>query len=91
MRRTNVTGSRKFRRLILEESYDEAVDVARQQVNGGANILDVCMDDGMLDGEAAMQTLLESHRFGAGHRPHTGHDRQLTLLDHRDRTQVPAG
>ena len=48
--RTNVTGSRKFRRLILEEKFEEAVEVARSQVRGGANILDVCMDDGMLDG-----------------------------------------
>ncbi len=56
--RTNVTGSRKFRRLIMEDNYDQAVSVARQQVEGGANIIDVCMDDGMLDAEEAMTRLL---------------------------------
>src|SRR5262245_9485487 len=53
--RTNVTGSAVFRRLIKDDKYDEAVAVARQQVEGGANILDVCMDEGMLDGVAAMK------------------------------------
>ena len=53
--RTNVTGSAVFRRLIKEDKYDEAVAVARQQVEGGANIIDVCMDEGMLDGVAAMR------------------------------------
>ncbi|MBA3462509.1 MAG: methionine synthase [Deltaproteobacteria bacterium] len=53
--RTNVTGSAAFRRLIKDDKYDEAVAVARQQVEGGANILDVCMDEGMLDGVAAMR------------------------------------
>jgi 5-methyltetrahydrofolate--homocysteine methyltransferase len=57
--RTNVTGSKKFRRLILEDRFDEALEVARDQVQGGANILDVCLDDGMLDGEAAMARLLD--------------------------------
>ncbi|HVK87437.1 MAG TPA: methionine synthase, partial [Kofleriaceae bacterium] len=56
--RTNVTGSAAFRRLIKEDKYDEAVAVARQQVEGGANILDVCMDEGMLDGIAAMRRFL---------------------------------
>jgi 5-methyltetrahydrofolate--homocysteine methyltransferase len=56
--RTNVTGSAAFRRLIKEDKYDEAVTVARQQVDGGANILDVCMDEGMLDGIAAMRRFL---------------------------------
>ena len=46
--RTNVTGSRKFLRLIKEERFDEALDVARDQVEGGAQILDVNMDEGML-------------------------------------------
>lgn len=52
--RTNVTGSRKFARLIKEEKYDEALSVARDQVEGGAQILDVNMDEGMLDGKEAM-------------------------------------
>ena len=56
--RTNVTGSAAFRRLIKDDKFDEAVTVARQQVDGGANILDVCMDEGMLDGVAAMRRFL---------------------------------
>jgi 5-methyltetrahydrofolate--homocysteine methyltransferase len=56
--RTNVTGSKKFRRLILDNDFDQALEVARDQVQGGANILDVCMDDGMLDGEASMRRFL---------------------------------
>jgi 5-methyltetrahydrofolate--homocysteine methyltransferase len=56
--RTNVTGSAAFRRLIKDDRYDEAVTVARQQVEGGANILDVCMDEGMLDGPTAMRRFL---------------------------------
>ena len=56
--RTNVTGSAAFRRLIKDDKYDEAVAVARDQVAGGANILDVCMDEGMLDGVAAMKRFL---------------------------------
>lgn len=56
--RTNVTGSRKFLRLIKEEKYTEAIEVARHQVEGGAQILDVNMDEGMLDGKQAMITFL---------------------------------
>jgi len=56
--RTNVTGSKRFARLILEEKYDEALDVALDQVRGGAQILDVNMDEGMLDGKAAMVKFL---------------------------------
>ena len=56
--RTNVTGSRKFLRLIKEENYTEALDVARDQVEGGAQIIDVNMDEGMLDGKQAMVTFL---------------------------------
>ncbi|WP_452223317.1 methionine synthase [Lacinutrix chionoecetis] len=56
--RTNVTGSRKFLRLIKEEKYNEALEVARDQVDGGAQILDVNMDEGMLDGVYAMTTFL---------------------------------
>ena len=52
--RTNVTGSRKFARLIREERYEEALGVARQQVEEGAQILDVNMDEGLLDSKAAM-------------------------------------
>ncbi len=56
--RTNVTGSLKFARLIREEAYEEAVDVARQQVQGGASVIDVNMDADLLDGEAAMTRFL---------------------------------
>ena len=56
--RTNVTGSRKFLRLIKEEKYDEALDIARNQVEGGAQVIDVNMDEGMLDGEVAMVRFL---------------------------------
>lgn len=56
--RTNVTGSRRFARLIKEEKYDEALEIARDQVEGGAQILDVNMDEGMLDGKAAMVKFL---------------------------------
>ena len=52
--RTNVTGSRKFLKLIKENKYDEAVEIARDQVEGGAQILDVNMDEGMIDGKEAM-------------------------------------
>jgi len=50
--RTNVAGSPKFARLIKEGKYEEAVSVARQQVENGANIIDVCMDEAMIDGVA---------------------------------------
>ena len=56
--RTNVTGSRKFLRLIKDEKYEEALTVARDQVEGGAQILDINMDEGMLDGVYAMTTFL---------------------------------
>ncbi|MBP2846605.1 methionine synthase [Dickeya oryzae] len=56
--RTNVTGSAKFKRLIKEEKYSEALDVARQQVESGAQIIDINMDEGMLNAEAAMVRFL---------------------------------
>lgn len=56
--RTNVTGSRRFARLIKSEDYDEALSVARQQVEGGANVIDVNLDEGMIDGVAAMRRFL---------------------------------
>ena len=56
--RTNVTGSRKFARLIKENNYEEAISVALQQVEGGAQILDVNMDEGMIDSEEAMTKFL---------------------------------
>ncbi len=56
--RTNVSGSRRFARLVREGEYDQAVAVARQQVDGGANIIDVNMDEALLDGPLAMTTFL---------------------------------
>ncbi|HCV49586.1 MAG TPA: methionine synthase, partial [Rhodobiaceae bacterium] len=56
--RTNVTGSAKFRKLITDGDYEAALDVARQQVENGAQIIDVNMDEGMLDSEAAMTKFL---------------------------------
>lgn len=56
--RTNVTGSRKFAKLIIDGKYDEALEVARQQVENGAQVIDINMDEGMLDSEAAMVKFL---------------------------------
>jgi 5-methyltetrahydrofolate--homocysteine methyltransferase len=56
--RTNITGSKKFERLILAGDYDAALSVARQQVEGGAQVLDINMDEGLLDSEKAMQKYL---------------------------------
>ena len=56
--RANVTGSRRFLNLIKNEKYDEALSVAREQVEGGAQILDICMDEGMIDGKKAMTVFL---------------------------------
>src|SRR5580693_8550979 len=57
--RTNVAGSPKFAKLIKESKYEEAVGVARQQVENGANVLDICMDEGMIDGATAMTRFLQ--------------------------------
>ena len=56
--RTNVAGSRKFLRLIKEENYSEALEVAREQVEGGAQVIDINMDDGLIDGKTAMVRFL---------------------------------
>jgi 5-methyltetrahydrofolate--homocysteine methyltransferase len=57
--RTNVAGSPKFAKLIKEGKYEEAVSVARQQVENGANVIDICMDEGMIDGVLAMSRFLQ--------------------------------
>ena len=56
--RTNVTGSARFRKLIADDDYEAALQVARQQVENGAQIIDVNMDEGLLDSEAAMKRFL---------------------------------
>ena len=65
--RTNITGSKKFAKLILNNQFDEAVDVARQQVENGAQIIDVNMDEGMLDGKAAMIQVFKPHCCRTGY------------------------
>lgn len=57
--RANITGSAKFKRLILDEQYEEALEICRSQVEGGAQIIDINMDEGMLDGKAAMVRFLK--------------------------------
>ncbi|MBB6142615.1 5-methyltetrahydrofolate--homocysteine methyltransferase [Silvibacterium bohemicum] len=57
--RTNVAGSPKFAKLVKEGKFEEAVSVARQQVENGANVIDICMDEGMIDGVAAMTRFLQ--------------------------------
>jgi 5-methyltetrahydrofolate--homocysteine methyltransferase len=57
--RTNVAGSPKFAKLVKAGNYEESVSVARQQVDNGANVIDVCMDDGLIDGVAAMTRFLQ--------------------------------
>src|SRR5204862_2729833 len=57
--RTNVAGSPKFAKLIKGGGYEDAVSIARQQIENGANVLDICMDEGMIDGVAAMTRFLQ--------------------------------
>src|SRR5215204_2301901 len=57
--RTNVTGSARFKKLILDGNYTAAIEVARQQVEAGAQIIDINMDEGLLDAEKAMETFLK--------------------------------
>ena len=78
--RTNITGSPKFARLIKAGDYEAALAIARQQVDGGANILDVNMDEGLLDGEKAMTRVPSPGRRRARHRPRADHDRQLEVV-----------
>lgn len=73
--RTNVAGSKKFLRLIKEEKFGEALDIARHQVEGGAQILDVNFDDGLIDGKASMIKFLNLIASRTGHRKNSSHDR----------------
>ena len=83
--RTNVAGSRKFARLIAEKKYDEALSVARHQIEGGASIIDINMDDAMLDSRQEMQTFC---RYIAGD-PAVG--RAVLMIDSSDWPTVLAG
>ena len=78
--RTNVTGSAKFAELIKNGDYDDGGRRSRvEQVRGGANILDVNMDEGMLDGEAGDDHVPQPPRHRAGDRARPDHDRQLEV------------
>ena len=89
--RTNVAGSPKFAKLIKEGKYEEAVSIARQQVENGANVIDICMDEGMIDGVAAMTRFLQL----LGSEPEVAkvpvHGGLLEVGGHRGRAEVPAG
>ena len=80
--RTNITGSKKFARLIRENKYEEALVVARQQVENGAQILDVNMDDALLDGEKAMTTFPEPDPERARYCEDSDHDRFFQIQYH---------
>ena len=89
--RTNVAGSPKFAKLIKEGKYEEAVSVARQQVENGANVIDICMDEGMIDGVAAMTRFLQLLGERARGRQGAVHGRLLEVGGHRGGPEVPAG
>src|SRR5690606_39324792 len=65
--RTNVAGSKKFLRLIKERNFEEALSIAREQVENGAQIIDVNMDDGLIDGKEAMVKFLNLVKIGRAH------------------------
>ncbi len=83
--RTNVTGSKAFARMILNGQYEEALAVARQQVENGAQVIDINMDEAMLDSKAAMVRFLQPHRLRARHRPRAHHGGQLQVGGDRSR------
>ena len=89
--RTNVTGSKAFARLVLAGDYAGALAVARQQVENGAQVIDVNMDEAMLDSEQAMTHLPQPGRRRAGHLARAGHDRQLQVERDRGGPEVRAG
>jgi 5-methyltetrahydrofolate--homocysteine methyltransferase len=80
--RTNVTGSAKFRKLITDGKYDEALEIAQNQVENGAQVIDINMDEGLLDGEGD-GAVPQPDRCGARHRPRSGHDRFVQVVGHR--------
>ena len=88
--RTNVTGSAAFKKLILNNEYDKAVEVARQQVENGAQVIDVNMDEAMLDGEAAMSEFLRLIASGTGHCARAGDGGLLQVVGDRGWLEMPA-
>ena len=89
--RTNVTGSAKFRKLITAGDYAAALDVARDQVANGAQIIDVNMDEGLIDSEEGDGGLPQPRRRRARYRPCSGHDRQLQVGGDRGRAEMRTG
>ena len=89
--RTNVTGSAKFRKLIEAGDYAAAVDIARQQVANGAQLIDINMDEGMLDSQAAMVRLLAADRRRAGRGARSGDARLVQMVGDRGGPQVRSG
>ena len=81
--RTNVAGSKKFLRLINEGNFDEALSIAREQVEGGAQILDVNMDDGLIDGREAMVNFLNLIAAEPDIATDSDHDRFFQVGNHR--------
>ena len=77
--RCNVAGSRKFLRLINEKKYDEALSIARQQVEDGALVIDVNMDDGLLDAKDGDDYFPESYHVRTGNSPCTCNDRLFQM------------
>ena len=79
--RTNVTGSAKFRKLITAGDYNTALEVARDQVENGAQIIDINMDEGLLDSKQAMIDFLKPDGRRTRHRAGSGDDRFLQMGD----------
>ncbi len=88
--RTNVTGSAKFRKLITAGDYAGALTVAREQVENGAQVIDVNMDEGLLDSEEAMTDLPQPDRRRARHCARAGDGRFIEILGDRGRAEMPA-
>jgi 5-methyltetrahydrofolate--homocysteine methyltransferase len=89
--RTNVTGSKRFARFIADGQYVDAVTIALEQVRGGANILDVNMDEGDARLGVGDDDVSQRHRDRAGDRPAADHDRQLEMVCPRSGARVRAG
>ncbi len=89
--RTNVTGSARFRKLIQSDDYEAALEVARQQVENGAQIIDVNMDEGMLDSVRCDAALSQPDCRRTGYRARPDHDRQFQVRGHRGRPAVRPG